>query len=269
MQIIVMEKTSFKIEKMDCPSEEQIIRMKLADLESIRSLEFDISKRMLHVIHSGTNEIIFKRLEELKFNASIFSSITIKETEPSGDRLQERKILRIVLAINLSFFAIEMISGIVSWSMGLLADSLDMLADAVVYGMALVAVGGSVSKKKNIAKYAGLFQMILATLGFIEVFRRFFGFERIPEFHTMIFVSAGALIANGICLFLLQKSKSKEAHIQASMIFTSNDVIINAGVIIAGIIVYLSDSNLPDLIIGTLVFGIVMRGAVRILRLSK
>jgi Co/Zn/Cd efflux system component len=174
-----------------------------------------------------------------------------------------------VLVINLSFFAIEMISGFVSWSMGLLADSLDMLADAVVYGMALMAVGGSLIKKKKIAKYAGLFQMILASVGFFEALRRFLGFERIPEFHTMIFVSAGALIANGICLYLLQKSRSKEAHMQASMIFTSNDIIINAGVIIAGIIVFLSDSNLPDLIIGTLVFGIVIRGAVRILKLSK
>ena len=56
---------------------------------------------------------------------------------------------------------------------------------------------------------------------------------------------------------------------QASMIFTSTDVIVNLGVIVAGVIVYLTASKLPDLTIGTIVFALVARGAYRILRLSK
>jgi Co/Zn/Cd efflux system component len=113
--------------------------------------------------------------------------------------------------------------------MGLVADSLDMLADGIVYGLALLVVGGTVAKK-NIAKFAGYFQIVLALIGFTEVVRRFIGIEKMPDFQTMIIVSIFALIANVICLYLLQKGKSKEAHMQASMIFTSNDVIINTGV---------------------------------------
>jgi Co/Zn/Cd efflux system component len=56
---------------------------------------------------------------------------------------------------------------------------------------------------------------------------------------------------------------------QASMIFTSTDVIVNLGVIAAGVIVYLTASKLPDLAIGTIVFILVGRGAYRILQLSK
>jgi Co/Zn/Cd efflux system component len=85
----------------------------------------------------------------------------------------------------------------------------------------------------------------------------------------MIIISIFALIGNGICLFLLQKSKSSEAHMQASLIFTSNDVIINLGVIVAGILVYNLKSNLPDLIIGAIVFILVLQGAMKILSLSK
>jgi Co/Zn/Cd efflux system component len=85
----------------------------------------------------------------------------------------------------------------------------------------------------------------------------------------MIGVSIFALIANAVCLFLLQKSKSNEAHMKASMIFTSNDVIINAGVIIAGVLVLLTQSKFPDLVIGLIVFLIVVRGAIRILKLGK
>lgn len=100
--------------------------------------------------------------------------------------------------------------------------------------------------------------------------RRFFGAEKLPDFETMIIVSIFALIANGVCLYLLQKSKSKEeAHMKASMIFTSNDVIINLGVITAGVLVNWLNSNKPDLIIGTIVFGLVIQGAIRILKRRK
>ena len=85
----------------------------------------------------------------------------------------------------------------------------------------------------------------------------------------MIIISLLALAGNAICLYLLQKSKSQEAHMQASMIFTSNDVIVNLGVIVAGVIVYLTASKLPDLTVGTIVFILVGRGAYRILQLSK
>lgn len=163
-----------------------------------------------------------------------------------------------------------MTTGIISKSMGLVADSLDMLADSFVYGISLFAVGGTVYRKKRIAKWAGYFQIILAIIGFVEVLRRFFGVEKLPDFSTMIIVSILALMANGICLYLLQKSKSKEeAHMKASMIFTSNDVIINLGVIAAGLLVLWLESSTPDLVIGTIVFVLVVQGAFRILKVSK
>lgn len=112
-------------------------------------------------------------------------------------------------------------------------------------------------------------QLILAVLGFIEVIRRFISTETVPAFQTMIIISILALIGNGLCLYLLQKSKSKEAHMQSSMIFTSNDVIVNLGVIVAGGLVYLTKSKYPDLIIGPIVFYIVAQGAFKILKLSK
>ena len=153
--------------------------------------------------------------------------------------------------------------------MGLVADSLDMLADAFVYAISLFAVGGTVARKKNIARLAGYFQLALAVAGFVEVLRRFFGAEAMPDFRTMIVVSVLALVANGTCLYLLQRSKSEEAHMRATMIFTSNDVIINLGVIIAGVLVSLLNSNKPDLIVGAVVFVVVIRGAITILKLGK
>lgn len=255
---------------MDCPSEEQMIRMKLADLTNINSLDFDIANRQLTVFHTDNHDQIFQRLDNLKFDTSIIESVSADNYISSTDNTdRERKLLWQVLAINFFFFALELTTGFISKSMGLVADSLDMLADSIVYGLALFAVGGTMTRKKNIAKSAGYFQLTLAIFGFIEVIRRFLGTETIPAFQTMIIISILALIGNGLCLYLLQKSKSKEAHMQASMIFTSNDIIINSGVITAGLLVNWLNSGYPDLIIGAIVFVIVARGAYRILQLSK
>lgn len=264
-----MEKTIFEIAKMDCPSEENLIRMKLDGISSIKNLEFNIPDRKLTVYHLGEIDQIEKSIHELNLGSTKLSTKQTNKEEFVED-LNQRKLLWAVLAINFTFFIIEMTTGLLSKSMGLIADSLDMLADAFVYAISLFAVGGTIIKKKRIAKLAGYFQITLAILGFLEVLRRFFGDEKLPNFSTMIIVSILALIANGICLYILQKSKSKEeAHMKASMIFTSNDVIINLGVIIAGILVNWLNSNKPDLIIGTIVFVLVVQGAMRILKLGK
>jgi Co/Zn/Cd efflux system component len=266
-----MEKTVFKITKMDCPSEENLIRMKLDGIFSIKHLEFDIPNRKLTVFYLGQGQIqqIEQSISQLKLGEKKISTEQTDRTVFTEDANQ-KKLLWTVLLINFAFFVIEMSTGLISKSMGLVADSLDMLADSFVYGLSLFAVGGVLSKKRRIAKLAGYSQITLAIVGFMEVLRRSFGVEKLPDFKTMIVVSILALVANGLCLYLLQKSKSKdEAHIKASMIFTSNDIIINLGVITAALFVNSMDSSSPDLIVGSIVFILVIRGAFRILKLGS
>jgi Co/Zn/Cd efflux system component len=262
-----MQKSVFEIPKMDCPSEENLIRLKLDGLRGVSGLDFDIPNRRLTVLHDGQLSPIEQSIAELNLGGRRLS------TEESDDTVFEeatgqRKLLRTVLAINFAFFVIEMATGLVSRSMGLVADSLDMLADALVYGLSLFAVGGTVARKRRVAGLAGYLQLALAALGLFEVLRRLVGSQEAPDFATMIVVSALALAANGTCLYLLQKAKSAEAHMRASAIFTSNDVVINLGVIAAGLLVLWTGSNKPDLVIGAAVFIVVVLGAARILRLA-
>lgn len=254
---------------MDCPSEENLIRMKMQDLDNIIGLDFDLADRTLVVTHKGDYQLINEKLDSLKLGAQFIDSNRIDKYEASIDDSKQRKVLWIVLAINFVFFIIEMAIGILSNSMGLVADSLDMLADSFVYALSLFAVGAAVTRKKTVAKISGYFQTLLAVIGFAEVIRRFIGIEQVPDFKAMIGISILALIANTISLVLLQRTQSKDAHMQASIIFSSNDIIINAGVILAELLVWILGSGMPDLIIGTIVFFIVIRGAMRILKLSK
>jgi Co/Zn/Cd efflux system component len=249
-----------------------MIKMKLEGIESIQNLQFDISNRTLTVIHKDKPDLITEKIDELNFGSQLIST---KETETEAKEdlnliyKSEKNSLIAVLVINAAFFFIEMIYGWISGSIGLVADSLDMFADASVYGLSLYAVGKVVSKKKKIAKLSGYFQLTLALLGFTEVLRRFLGLNEIPDYRIMMIVAALALAANVVCLYILQKQKSEDAHMKASIIFTSNDIIINLGVIAAGILVNFLSTDKPDLIIGSIVFVVVLRGAVRILQLSK
>ena len=253
---------------MDCPSEENLIRMKLEGHETIIKLDFQIEKRELIIYHQEDVQSILISLDSLSLDSELVKSEKTDNKIESDTKLQS-KLLWQVLIINFGFFILEMTFGLASNSMGLVADSLDMLSDSFVYGLSLFAIGAVVAKKKRIAKFSGYVQILLALIGIIEVFRRYFFEDNMPNYLTMIIVSIFALIANWICLFLLQKSKSEEAHMKASMIFTSNDIIINAGVILAGILVSISSNRFPDLIIGSVVFIIVLRGALRILKLAK
>jgi cation transport ATPase len=150
-----MNKTTYKVAGMDCLSEEHIVRLKLEGLHNIKSLKFEIPQRKLYVMHEGDATAITAAIDSLHFNSSLMETRKIDEEEASlfSDTAgHERKLLWQVLAINFFFFLLEMISGFISGSMGLVADSLDMLSDSVVYGLALFVVGKALYQKRKIAR---------------------------------------------------------------------------------------------------------------------
>ncbi len=162
-------------------------------------------------------------------------------------------------------FVVELGVGWVAESMGLIADSLDMLADAGVYTAALLAAGSTTRRKTHAATASGVVQLALAAGLAFEIARRAAGGSE-PVSVLMIAISALALCANTACLVLLRKHRHGEIHMRASWIFSTTDVQANVGVMLAGILVMLTGSAWPDLVIGLVVCGLVVRGGVRILR---
>ena len=180
----------------------------------------------------------------------------------------ESRVLIILLAINGFMFLVEVVLGIMSESTALIADSLDMLADATVYAIGLHAVGKAASVKIKAAHLSGIFQIGLGLMVLFDVIRRtLVGSE--PESFLMVTVGLAALVANVICLQLISKHRDGEVHMRASWIFSKNDVIANVGIILGGVLVHLTDSRFPDLIIGFVIAFIVVRGGVQIVRDAK
>ena len=181
---------------------------------------------------------------------------------------QQKTVLYWLLAINATMFVFEIGLGWLSESTALIADSLDMLADAIVYAIALYAVGKSIQHKAYAALVSGYFQLGLGVLILLDISRRLVG-ESEPHSWFMIGVGSVALIANVICLMLIRKHNNDEVHMRASWIFSANDVIANLGVVFAGILVMVLEQRWPDIVIGSIISMLILRGAYMILTDAK
>ena len=259
--------STFRVAQMDCVGEERLIRLALTNVDGIISLNFNLPARELQVWHNGPIDPIADKLATLNLGASLLvSAEATPSTSAPSAAADEAGTLKLLLAINALMFVIELVTGWMAQSTGLIADSLDMFADAAVYGLALMAVGHAVTQQVRAARLAGVLQLLLALGALAEVVRRFlFGSE--PLSTLMMGIGALALVANVSCLLLLHRHRNGGAHMKASWIFSANDVLANLGVIVAGGLVALTGAAWPDLVIGTIVGLLVLNGARRILAL--
>lgn len=262
-----MTVSRFHVAKMDCAAEEQLVRMALSDIDGIERISVDLDQRDVVIAHDSSPDAIGEALDTLDLGARHVDDTS--ELAPPSDNRRERNALVFAFVINAGFFVGELTIGLLSRSMGLTADALDMGADASVYALSLAAVGTATAHKKRLARTSGFVQLGLAAIGLVEVIRRFLSDTALPDPTSMIVMSLLALLGNIATLLVLQRVRSGEAHLQASWIFTANDIKVNSLVIAAAIGVIVADSQVPDLIAGGIIFAVVANGARRILNISR
>ncbi|PZO15548.1 MAG: cation transporter [Burkholderiales bacterium] len=178
---------------------------------------------------------------------------------------EDRKILRSVLLINLGQSAAGIGLGIWAASTALMGAGLDNLADASVYAVSLYAVGRTAMVKVRAARLSGFLLIGLAVLLLVEVLRRFAGGEE-PVGPAMMAMAAANAALNLVCLRLLRRHRGEDVNFKASAIFTSNDSIVNAAIVLSGALVMWLGSNAPDLVLGVVVAAIAANGGREILR---
>lgn len=259
----------FRVGKIDCAAEEQLVRMRLHAVSGIRRVDIDLGNRTVAVEHETSVTEIAAALDSLDLDSSELAEHAAPEPISPVDPSHQHRALLIAFGINAAFFLGEFIAGVVARSLGLIADALDMGADASVYVLSLFAVGRSAVHKRRLAATSGYLQLGLAIVGLVAVIRRFLADAGPPDVATMIAMSVLALGGNIVTILILLRVRSDEAHIQASWIFTANDIKANLLVIAAAIAVAATDSAAPDLIAGAVIFVIVTNGARRILTVSR
>lgn len=180
----------------------------------------------------------------------------------------ERRVLGIALILNAAMAVIGGVAGWVGESTGLLADALDMLSDAGAYAVGLLAVNRSQRFKTHAALLTGSTLLLLGIGLLVEVGRRVvYGAE--PVSGWMVGTAILSLIVNVAVLRMLAPLASGGVHLRAVWICTRADVVANAGVILAGVLVFWLHSPYPDFLIGTLIGLYVVKEAIEILREAR
>jgi len=177
---------------------------------------------------------------------------------------RQRRALMIVLTINAAMFVVEFIGGILAHSTALLADSVDMLGDALVYGFSFYAVGRGPAWHARAALLKGV---VMASFGggvLVEVGLKIArGLVPTPE--LMGGVGILALVANASVLAFLWHHRADDVNMRSAWICSRNDVIANAAVLVATAGVVLTRSPWPDIAVGLLIAVIFVASAIDVI----
>jgi Co/Zn/Cd efflux system component len=177
----------------------------------------------------------------------------------------QRRVLRVVLGINLAMFGLAFGAGLVAHSTALLADSVDMLGDAVVYGFSLHVIGrGARWQARGALLKGGLMAAFAAGIAGEIVLKLARGVT--PDGEVMGAVAMVALIGNASVLVLLWRHRAADLNMRSAWLCSRNDVIADAGVLVAGGGVWLSGSAWPDVIVGATIAALFGASALAILR---
>lgn len=178
------------------------------------------------------------------------------------EQLRERQsaTLRIVLILNVALFVVELVAGLMAGSVALLADSLDNLGDALVYGFSLYVVGMAAIWKIRaaLAKAAvmGLFgAFVLGQLAF-KIW-----FPQVPAYETMGVVGALALLVNATCCAALRRHRAEDINMRSVWLCSRNDIVANLSVLLASFAVWQLGSAWPDIVVGAMICALFLHSA--------
>ena len=198
-----------------------------------------------------------------------------KACEIDALRESQSATLKIVLGINAVMFAVELTAGLAASSVSLVADSLDMLGDALVYGFSIYVVARGARMKAMAALLKGI---IMAMFGLFVLGQAIYKivFPQVPVFEAIGAIGLLALVANGICFALLWRHRSEDINMSSVWLCSRNDIIANVSVLFAAAGVWFTHSAWPDILVGlalTILFWrsalLVLQQAIAELRTSK
>lgn len=190
-----------------------------------------------------------------------------KATELETLKGEPARVLKTVLAINAVLFVVELVAGLLAHSTALLADSLDMLGDSLVYGFSLYVLWRSAEWKAVAAIFKGVVMAVFGVGVLVEAgYKMWAGV--VPSAETMGIIGVLVLIGNAACFFLLYRHRSDDLNMRSTWLCSRNDIIANVSVLAAAVGVALSNSLWPDLIVGGAIALLFLRTAWTVLNES-
>jgi Co/Zn/Cd efflux system component len=162
---------------------------------------------------------------------------------------------------------VEAAAGWLANSTALLADSLDMLGDSLVYGFSLYVLWRSAAWKAKAALLKGVIMAVFGAGVLLEIiYKTISGI--VPSAETMGIIGALVLLGNGICFLLLFSHRSDDLNMRSTWLCSRNDIIANFSVLVAALGVRVFGASWPDILVGAAIAALFLRSAFTVLRES-
>jgi Co/Zn/Cd efflux system component len=175
-----------------------------------------------------------------------------------------RRVLVVVLMLNALMFVLEFGAGLIAHSAALMADSVDMLGDALVFGISLYALNRSLRWRAGSALIKGGF-ILLMGLGVLAEIAVKLLWEVAPAPGIMLTFGGMALVANLSCLALLWPYRAHDVNLASTFECARNDVVANLGVLAAAGLVALTDAAWPDALVAAAIAFMFLRSSLRVI----
>ena len=191
----------------------------------------------------------------------------------------DRRALTIVFALTAAFTVAEVVGGLVTGSLALLADAGHMLSDAFSLGLALFAVwlaGRPATPNRSFgykraeilaALFNGATLVAISIWIFVEAYQRFF---EPPEIlgGWMLAIAALGLVVNVVGAVILSRSGGESLNIQGALRHLLADVFGSVGAIAAALVILATGWRYADPVISVLIGLLVLGSSWRLLRES-
>ncbi len=179
-----------------------------------------------------------------------------------------RRALWVALILNAVMFFVEIVGGLQSGSVSLLADAVDFAGDAANYGLSLAVLSMGLVWRARAAWVKGVTMgaygvLVLAKTAWVAA-------QGIPpEPMTMGLVALLALAVNVGVAIMLYAWRNGDANMRSVWLCSRNDAIGNVAVAIAALGVFGTGSAWPDLLVAGVMATLALTASVTVVRHAR
>ena len=178
-----------------------------------------------------------------------------------------RNALIIAFLINLIMVALDLTYGLMMNSASLLSDAANNSGDAFILGSSIMVLSSTTAVKNKLALLKGIIMTVFGLWAFYHVFLGLIGESQLSG-SVISLLGVISLIGNTSVALMMQRHQHKDINFKSAFICCRNDAIASTGIILAGLLVMLTSSVWPDILIGGIIATIVCQGGIKVIRLS-
>jgi cobalt-zinc-cadmium efflux system protein len=201
----------------------------------------------------------------------------VAHEHPHEERGESRRALTLVLALTATFTVVEVVGGLLTGSLALLADAGHMISDNLSLGLALFAVwlaGRPETPEKSFgykraeilaALANGVTLVAISIWIFIEAYSRL---REPPEIlgGPMLVIAALGLLVNAASVIVLSRSGAENLNTQGAMRHVFADALGSIGVIIAALLIVLTGWRYADPLVSVVIGALILASSWSLLR---